>query len=166
MQTAGDLPVQFGHKQRQHRQNCLLKGESSLEDGQRLYLHLPVAVVQVGTDRAQKPCAQPYPTLLHVPARGLWSCLGPAVTPFTAWLFRNIQIILSSKKYTWISPGHLGTGSYCHIRRALPSSWIFLKPLRRFCDIHHKSCPANSVPHPANTVFGSCHHVCQGVISL
>lgn len=40
---------------------------------------------------------------------------------FTAWLFRNIQIILSSKKYTWVSPGHLGgaliavLGECCHL---------------------------------------------------
>lgn len=41
--------------------------------------------------------------------------------PFTAWLFRSIQIILSSEKYTWVSPGHLGSaliaalGERCHL---------------------------------------------------
>lgn len=128
-----------------------------------------MAAVQVGADRAQQPCAGPYPTVLHIAASGAVGLGGTNhhTFLFTAWLFRNIQIILSSKKYTWVSPGHLGgaliavLGECCHLHG------FFLKPLRRLCDIPHRSYPANSVPHPANTVFGSCHRdVHQGVILL
>lgn len=41
-----------------------------------------MAAVQVGADRAQQSCAGPYPTVLHIAARGLWGWVGPTITPF------------------------------------------------------------------------------------
>lgn len=87
--------------------------------GQWLCVHLPVSLSQVGAGRARQPSAG-----LRRQCAGHRCCEGPAGPAWraaiallcTGQLFGNIQITLSSKKYTQVSSGHLGSALITALR--------------------------------------------------